>query len=563
MRPRVRFFGLRVCLAALAVFLVPPAIAQQSTTISISTPSTATPTVATPSVATPEVADLLREGRALEVEHRWSEALSHYEGAMRKFPDDASLQRRYRFARLHYDVRRRCMDHSFRRSVAELPLGKALDLYGEVLLKIQVRYIDAPHWKQVVEHGTNNLEVALTESAFLERNLPERNRSAVDGFRRELRRLVGLRVVNSRDDARDAVASAADLAQRRLRLPPSAVVLEYVCGAVSGLDPYSAYLTPDQWSEVHSQIEGNFVGLGIELEVQRGSLLIARVIPGSPAEQSGIRAGDRIVSVDGQATEKLSTDEAANLLQGDEGSVVQLAVATPGKPPRQLSVRRQRVEVPSVEDVKILDTDYGIGYLRLACFQKTTCRDLDAALWKLHRQGMRRLVIDLRGNPGGLLTAAVDAADKFVERGIIVSTRGRNIREDHTYSARAAGTWPTPLVVLIDEESASAAEIFAGAIGEHRRGTIVGMRSYGKGTVQGIFPLDMSLARVRLTTAKFYSPSGRPYTRIGVEPDLVVRLAAKPIDGQATDRTAYGDDAMLAAAVQAARRLGRVRSARR
>ncbi len=553
MRRWVSSFGLCFCLTAVAL-LIRPATAQQSTTISIPAPSL--------SSSAGDLGEVLRQGRALEVEHRWSEALSHYEGALRRFPDDAGLQGRYTFARLHYDVKRRYADRSFRRSVVE-SADTAFELYAQVLLKIQVRYVEAPHWKELVEYGTNNLEVALTESVFLERNVAERNRPAIDGFRQELRRRIGLHVVRSRDDARDAVAAAAELAQRRLEIPPSAVVMEYICGAVSGLDAYSAYLTSDQWSEVHSQIEGSFVGLGIELEVRRGKLLIARVIPGSPAQQSGIRAGDQIISVDGQATESLSTDEAANLLQGEEDSLVRLAVATSGKAPRRLSVRRQRVNVPSVEDVKIVDPDFAVGYLRLVCFQKTTCRDLEDALWRLHRQGMRRLIIDLRRNPGGLLISAVDAADKFVERGIIVSTRGRSIQEDNTYSAHAAGTWPTPLVLLIDEESASAAEIFAGAIGEHRRGTVVGMRSYGKGTVQGIFPLELSGARVRLTTARFYSPTGRPYSRLGVEPDVVVRSAAKPIDGQLADPASGDDDVMLSAALEAARRLGNPRSAQR
>ena len=210
-----------------------------------------------------------------------------------------------------------------------------------------------------------------------------------------------------------------------------------------------------------------------------------------------------------------------------------LTVAAPGQPPRQLTVRRRRVEVPSVDQVSIVDPQYGVGYFRLTCFQKTTARDLDAALWKLHREGMKSLVIDVRGNPGGLLVSAVEVADRFVERGVIVSTRGRSPQEDFTYSAHEQAKWQMPLVVIIDQDSASAAEIFAGAIRDHHRGTIVGVRSFGKGSVQGIFPLEESNAGVRLTTAKFYSPSGRPYSRVGVEPDVTgPGSAARPIDGQ-------------------------------
>jgi carboxyl-terminal processing protease len=167
--------------------------------------------------------------------------------------------------------------------------------------------------------------------------------------------------------------------------------------------------------------------------------------------------------------------------------------------------------------------------------------------------GMRGLVIDLRGNPGGLLAAAVEAADLFLARGAIVTTRGRNADEDYAYTAREPGTWRVPLVVLVDQDSASAAEIFAGAIRDHNRGTVVGTRSYGKGSIQGIFPLNVSHAGLRLTTAKFYAPSGYPYTGIGVEPHVVVRQAARPIDGAGSVPPSSDSDAILAAALQVAR----------
>ena len=350
-------------------------------------------------------------------------------------------------------------------------------------------------------------------------------------------------------EARDSAVVAANLAQQRLGLSPTVVILEYLCGATNSLDPYSAYLTPDQLSEVYSQIDGSFVGLGIELKAQGGGLVIVRVISGSPAEQAGVRAGDRIVAVDGRQTSQYTTDQAANLLQGPEGSVCSLVLAAPGEADRQLSVRRQRVEVPSVDQVRIVDDKQGVGYLRLTCFQKTTRRDLEAALWRLHRDGMRSLIMDLRGNPGGLLISSVDIADLFLDQGVIVSTHGRIAQEDSTYTAHPEGTWHVPLTVIIDQESASAAEIFSGAIHDHHRGTIVGVRSFGKGSVQGIFQLDGSDSGLRLTTAKFYSPQGKPYSRVGVEPDVVVRQAAKPINGAVAGK----DDAMLNAALQIAR----------
>jgi carboxyl-terminal processing protease len=514
---------------------------------------------AIPVSASAQVENLLREGYQLEQQGRWSEALTFYEDAVRQFPTERALERRFEYSRLHHDVARRYNDASYRASLAQLSFGESLDLYSEVLLKIQSHYVDAPNWKEIVERGTNALEVALSEPAFLEGWQIRADAVALDRFRQEVRRILGPRVIQTRDDARTAVSLVAAMATQRLGAPQNSVVLEYTCGAANTLDHYSSYLTPGQLSDIYSQIEGNFVGLGIELKADNGSLLIVRVIPGSPAQKGGLRDGDRILAVDGQQTRDYSTDQAANLLQGEAGSIAHLVVETAGQAPREVYIHRERVEVPSIDNVHIIDRAQGVGYLKLTCFQKTTSRDLDMALWDLHRQGMRSLIIDLRGNPGGLLISAVDVADKFVERGLIVSTRGRNAQEDFTYSAREPGTWRMPLVLIIDQDSASAAEIFAGAIRDHRRGTIVGTRSYGKGSVQGIFPLGLSGAGLRLTTAKFYSPKGYPFAGTGVQPDMTVHNAARPEDvaSQSVSLSPSSDngDPMLAMALEAVRQM--------
>jgi carboxyl-terminal processing protease len=228
---------------------------------------------------------------------------------------------------------------------------------------------------------------------------------------------------------------------------------------------------------------------------------------------------------------------------------------TAGSEPRVLSIRREHVEVPSLEDVKIVDPDFGIAYIRIPTFQKTTARDLESALWELHRQGMRSLILDLTGNPGGLLTSSVEVADKFLTQGNIVSTRGRSAQEDFNYQAHYGGTWRVPLVVLIDGDSASASEIFAGAIKDNKRGTVVGTTSYGKGSVQGIFPLGYAGAGIRLTTAKFFSPDGTPISHRGVVPHEVVktRVVAKPTADGFASIDDVASDAILQAGIRAAR----------
>jgi carboxyl-terminal processing protease len=542
MRRRVLFVGSATFFLALTLWLGVSANAQQSTVITISESH---------SEVGGGIVDVLRRGRQLENEHRWGDALSHYEEALRQHPNDSSLQQRFDFARLHYDLHRRYNDRSFCDSVVKLSPERALELYSQVLTKIDSYYVEVPKWKDLVDRGSDNLDVALSESAFIERNVAEAARPALGAFRRELHEVMASRTLNTRNDALNLVTVAANLANQRLGIPKTAVILEFMCGATSSLDPYSAYLTPDQYNEVYAQIEGNFVGLGVELKALDGGLAIVHVITGSPAEEAGVLSGDRIIAVDGRSTQSLSTDQAANLLQGEENTTVALTVASANQQPRQVVVRRRRVEVPSVDLVRIIDREHGVGYFKLTCFQKTTTRELDAALWKLHRDGMQSLIIDVRGNPGGLLVSAVEVVDRFVDRGVIVSTHGRNAQEDLTYSAHEQGKWRMPLVVIIDQDSASAAEIFSGAIRDHHRGTIVGVRSFGKGSVQGIFPLEETNAGIRLTTAKFFSPNGHPYSRVGVEPDMPVQVVAKPIDGKMPSTNA-ADDLMLSTALQAA-----------
>jgi carboxyl-terminal processing protease len=511
-------------------------------------------------VKTPASADegqldsVVRRGQKLENEHRWGEAVTLYEEALRENPADHSLATRHELAKIHYDIGRRYHDTSFLRSLGTLDQRETLALYGEVLSKIQSHYVVEPDWAALVRRGTAGLEVALGETPFVRQVGLTAGRPEIDAFRQQLVQQMQSLTIRDRQQAIDAVTQAAQLA-KQLRLPPAAVILEYACGAAGSLDEYSAYLTSDQLNDVYSQIEGNFVGLGIELKAQDNTLLIVKVITGSPAERAGFKAQDRIIAVGSRTTTDLTTDQAADLLQGAEGTIVELTIQTSGATPRKVAVRRQHVEVPSVDDVKIVDREKGIGYMKLTCFQKTTSRDLDAALWRLQTQGMRSLIMDLRGNPGGLLTSSVEVADKFIYDGVIVSTHGRSSLEDYNYTAHKAGTWDVPLVVLIDGDSASASEIFAGAIRDHHRGTIIGQRSYGKGSVQGIFPLAAAGAGVRLTTAKFYSPSGAAISKVGVSPDIVVTRAAKPVDGAAS--AASEKDEVLVAAVDHLRIGGR------
>lgn len=509
---------------------------------------------AVPSVA--EVEQILRDGVALEEQRRWGEALAHYEEALRLHPERRELADRLSTARAHYEVARRYSDQSYLKAVREISERDALELYSDVLLKIHAHYVELPNWTALIQRGNTAMEIALSEET-LQRHFQVRlDQGTIQDHVLELNHALSARPVRSRQESRDAVRFIASSTAARLRVPASAVIIEYACAAGASLDDYSSFLTGTQLDEIMSQIEGNFVGLGIELKAEAESLLIVNVIPGGPAEKSGLRTGDRIVEVNGHTMREVSTDAAADMLKGEEGTSVSLVIVDQQGARRPLQILRQVVEVPSVEQVSIVDPHYGIAYMKLGSFQKTTSRDVEAALWQLHRQGMRSLVVDVRGNPGGLLTAAVEVADKFVTEGTIVSTRGRGTGEDFDYKAHLVGTWRVPLTVLIDGDSASASEIFAAAIRDARRGTIVGQRSFGKGSVQGIFPLSVGHAGLRLTTAKFYSPNGTAISGQGVQPHVAIPVkqqVAKPVVEGSDAQLPEAADEVLTAALQVAR----------
>ena len=506
-------------------------------------------------VRAPELAggqdDLVARSTMLEREHRWADVVSLCETAARKGALAPELQQRYDLAKIHCDLARRHCEHAFRKQLGKLAETDARRLYAEVLGRIGSHHVEAPQFARLVSRGCLTMDVAIDDPTFVslyaQHATPERRVL----YRDQVARITAGRSITSPVEAETLAAWVARAGHATLGIPPAVTLMEMTAAAVGGLDEYSAFLTNGQLDDLYAQIEGNFVGLGVELKSADDGLLVVHVIPASPAERAGIRAGDHLVAVGGRGLGGMNVDEAAQLLQGPEGSVVTLAVLRAPAPARAVTVRREHVEVPSIENVRMLDPSTGVGYLKISSFQKTTAADLEAALRRLDVAGMRSLVIDLRGNPGGLLSSAVDVSDLFLERGLVVATRGRSPEEDFNYSASRPGTWRMPLVVVIDGESASSSEIFAGAMRDHGRATIVGTRSYGKGSIQGIFPLDVGGVGMRLTTAKFFSPKGLPYSRVGVEPDLQVQSVAKPAAGVFV---AQAGDPFLDAALEVARR---------
>jgi carboxyl-terminal processing protease len=361
-------------------------------------------------------------------------------------------------------------------------------------------------------------------------------------MRRTLRERFWNRPIDDYSVARDTVSEVCSAAGSELNLPAATVIFEYVFGGCNCLDDYSNFLTPDRLTDLHGNINGEFVGLGIEMKGDPGKgMFLVNVLPDSPAEQGGLHAGEYIVGINGSSCVNMTTDEAARILRGPPGTRVSLAIAgAAGDNSRRGDFVRRAVEVKSIPAAQIVDPQRGIAYIRMTAFQATSPRELDAALSRLSHEGMRAVIWDLRGNPGGLLSAATAVLDRFIDSGVLVSTRGRSLDQNSSFSASPHPKYNIPMVLLVDENSASASEIVAGAIHDHKRGTIVGRTTYGKWCVQSIFYMPNG-AGLRLTTAKFFSPRGHNFSEIGVRPDVAVRSVENeyevealkpPVDGQ-------------------------------
>lgn len=464
--------------------------------------------------------EVLRVGKGLEQQKRWQEAIQHYEKSLKSLPLNKQITERMQISRVHLDVTRRYADRSFIESVERSTPAQALEVYQDVVSKLETYYVDTVDYSKLALYGTAFLEVALTERDFLQKHLSKTPSASTENFRRNVHRLVfGKRVSNS-SELKGLVQLVANEAQVQIGLNPTATIFEFISGSVGLLDPYSSILTPGEYREIMSQIEGNLIGLGVELWAEGVELRIVDVFKGSPAAEAGLLPGHYILEVDGQSVVSVGAKRAADMLRGPENSRVKLVISSGGDQSVAIEVVRKRVEIPSVALSQMQDGQ--VGYIRITNFQKTTVGEVSRAMFDLSSRGMKSLVIDLRRNPGGLLESAVELADYFLVRGGIVSTRGRNTAENRNYTAHAAGTWDVPLVVLIDGDSASASEIFAGAIRDHQRGYIVGQISYGKGSVQGVFPSDRGIGGLRLTVSRFYSPSGTAISQRGITPHVLV-----------------------------------------
>ena len=294
-------------------------------------------------------------------------------------------------------------------------------------------------------------------------------------------------------------------------------------GVLQSLDPYSAYMSPELFQEMQTDTKGEFGGLGIEIGMESGVVKVISPIDGTPAEKAGIKSGDYIVKIGGEQVQGKTLMEAVKLMRGPVGTSIKLTVRRENiKKPLEFKIKRQIIEVQSVS-ASIISKEKNIGYLRLKSFNENSDNQFLEKIKNFEKNSkVKGYIIDIRNNPGGLLTQAINITDFFLEDGEIVSTKGRKVSETRKFFARKGDEIKgKPIVVLINNGSASASEILAGALKDHKRAIILGESSYGKGSVQSIIPLRNG-GGMRLTISKYYLPSGKSISEVGVTPDILV-----------------------------------------
>jgi carboxyl-terminal processing protease len=491
---------------------------------------------------------LRKQAEYFERQHDWFRACEAYEEMLRLNRNLPGVRQRYRHAlRRYYQVRRH-RDDTYLKDVLGLKYSQARQLYEVVLFNLLEGSLDRQKLDpaQLFRKGLEELTNALADPTFCQAHLHGLEPNDTRDFRAFLQSQWGSPgAVLTREQAVDQVRAVAMKALNVLNLSATATVMEFTAGACYAIDDYTVYLTPGQFRELAGLLRGEYVGVGLRLAVVDGKLRIDEIIPNSPAAETHpstddppvqvpyLFPGDFVLRIDKKPAADLPAEVAMKLLEGEVGTEVELVVVSPqgvARPP--ITLRRRPFVVPSVA----WRMESGaVGYLRITCFQETTLQDLDTGLNELTKQGMKALILDLRGNSGGLFEVAVDTARRFLPSGKVVSTQHQDPKLNMSYHARNPAALTLPLVVLVDGETASAAEVVAGALKDNKRARVVGQTTYGKGCSQGLLrlPAQGMLRRppkpggnatgaIRITVARFYAPSGYPYSGRGVVPHIPV-----------------------------------------
>ncbi|MCX5653416.1 MAG: S41 family peptidase [Planctomycetota bacterium] len=446
-----------------------------------------------------------------------------------------------RRAALQPRIAARWADENLARSARDMngALGRAV--YADAMQTVVWCYVEPVSYRRLIVAGLESLRAALDNPAF-RRRFPE---AADDERRGRFAEALDIMLLKARGadpwfafQASDWLAAVCEKNRATLGLPDGAAVSEFLFGAMDSLDPYSRYLTPDMLRPYREQMAGEYAGIGAEIAARDGRIFIKTVFEGGPAAKAGLKAGDEIVAVAGEPVAGLSTADLTRRLRGRPGDAVTLSIRAGGKgEPRDVVLVRGTVHLPAVRDAQVLDAARGIAYVRFTDFQDGAEAELRQAIDGLSRQGAKALVLDLRDNPGGSLLEAVWAAGMFLDGGPVLRTRGRMLGATWGYDVPLfeGRAWRGPLAVLVNERTASASEVVASALKARGRAAVIGRRTYGKGAVQVLFPVDWGAAAVCLTMARVYDVKGVCVDGRSVVPDCEVAAPASPPESLAAD----------------------------
>jgi carboxyl-terminal processing protease len=443
-------------------------------------------------------------------------------------PADLAARRTARQA----GITRRWADEELVQAAQRMEGWAGRSVYADAMQILVWGYVDPLSYRRLIVAGLESLRAALDNAEF-RRRFP----AAADDAKRErfaealdiLALKAGAAAPWFSCQAADWLAAAMEKNRAVLGLPDGAVVAEFLFGAMDSLDPYTRYLTAEMRRQYDDQIEGQYVGVGAEIVQRDGRFFLKEVFAGGAAAKAGLKPGDEIVAIDGRPVAGWVRAEITRRLRGREGTEIKVSVRAGGEgEAREIVLVRAAVHLPDVRDVQILEAAKETGYLRLTVFNGRSEREVRRAIGDLAGRGAKRLILDLRDNPGGSLFDAVAVVGVFLPKGRVLSTRGRVLGATWTYDVPVLERpgWDGDLIVLVNENTASAAEIVAAALARRGRAALVGRRTFGKGAVQIALPVGGGA--VCLTIARVYDPKDECLEGRGVEPSLVVESAAKP-----------------------------------
>lgn len=451
--------------------------------------------------------------------------------------------------RLRGAVARRWQDEGLADSARAMGAGAGKWVYGSAMQTLVWFYVDPVTYGDLVVSGIESLRVALDDQQFCACFA-----EAADAEKRA-QLAAALEILSLKARAAHITFSwqatrwldvALEKNRAILGLPDGAVVAEFLFGATDALDPYTRFLTPEMHRGYRREMAGVYTGIGAEVVVRGTRVVLGDIFADGGAAKAGLATGDEIVRIGSDPVAGLGRKDVSRRLRGKQGTPVVLLVRTGGEgDPRPVTVVRSRVHVPSVRGVAMLADEPGTGYLRLTSFKSGTERELRKGVADLSGRGARRLVLDLRGNPGGALLEAIGTAGVFLDGGRVIETRGRTFGATWKYDVPvlARQAWAGPLVVLVDGRTASAAEVLAAALARHKRARLVGERTYGKGAAQIYMGISGAESAVSVTVARVYGPDDVCIEGTGLAPDEVV---ASPAEAPAC----VADDPVVRAAVE-------------